>query len=585
MKCKKIAVLLGLSVCLIATNTQLTYGLEAATGQVSEAGAKESGQNSLVVENAIQETGMVVPVTPEIPKADPIGQETDHQEPSNSSEENIGVSGGVQETPETDSSTGEVPNEDTKNDVTDEVQKDDTSDEEKKDDASDEEQKDDTSDEEKKDDASNEDQKDDTSDEEKKDDASNEDQKDDTSEEDKKDDVTDEEQKDDNQGEDQNKAPSNEQPSAGEAGSGNQENTDNSGSQDNSDSVTVTPDIVNNNRVLEYNALENRKPDVTPYRTNRILKKNENKVKYDVKAPIEDLPGFITQEMIVGALKCQDETGYPASVTIAQIIQESGFGEYGTGLSYLAYEYNNLFGIKGTGPAGSVDMLTGEQTAAGEDYTITAGFRVYHTYTECIEDRTKLLDEVYSDLTEGVTDANTFAMQVGSRWATSLTYGESLIYQMEKYDLYRLDEMTVKEFSDMIGTFADPCPGATVSSTFGYRDFDKSFHKGLDLGTGQYNLPTYAADAGTVVTAGWSDSAGNWIVIAHGNGLVTKYMHHEEIYVKEGQHVEKGQQIGLSGTTGYSTGNHLHFQVEKDGKAVNPEVYLAKDEEKTTDKK
>ena len=567
MKCKKIAVLLGLSVCLIGTNTQLTYGLEAATGQVSEAGAKESGQNSLVVENAIQETGMVVPVTPEIPKADPIGQETDHQEPSNSSEENIGVSGGVQETPETDSSTGEVSNEDTKNDVTDEVQKDDTSDEEKKDDASDE------------------DQKEDTSDEEKKDDASNEDQKDDTSEEDKKDDVTDEEQKDDNQGEDQNKAPSNEQPSAGEAGSGNQENTDNSGSQDNSDSVTVTPDIVNNNRVLEYNALENRKPDVTPYRTNRILKKNENKVKYDVKAPIEDLPGFITQEMIVGALKCQDETGYPASVTIAQIIQESGFGEYGTGLSYLAYEYNNLFGIKGTGPAGSVDMLTGEQTAAGEDYTITAGFRVYHTYTECIEDRTKLLDEVYSDLTEGVTDANTFAMQVGSRWATSLTYGESLIYQMEKYDLYRLDEMTVKEFSDMIGTFADPCPGATVSSTFGYRDFDKSFHKGLDLGTGQYNLPTYAADAGTVVTAGWSDSAGNWIVIAHGNGLVTKYMHHEEIYVKEGQHVEKGQQIGLSGTTGYSTGNHLHFQVEKDGKAVNPEVYLAKDEEKTTDKK
>lgn len=567
MKCKKIAVLLGLSVCLIGTNTQLTYGLEAATGQVSEAGVKESGQNSLVVENAVQETGMVVPVTPEIPKADPIGQETDHQEPSNSSEENIGVSGGVQETPETDSSTGEVSKEDTKNDVTDEVQKDDTSDEEKKDDASDE------------------DQKDDTSDEEKKDDASNEDQKDDTSEEDKKDDVTDEEQKDDNQGEDQNKAPSNEQPSAGEAGSGNQENTDNFGSQDNSDSVTVTPDIVNNNRVLEYNALENRKPDVTPYRTNRILKKNENKVKYDVKAPIEDLPGFITQEMIVGALKCQDETGYPASVTIAQIIQESGFGEYGTGLSYLAYEYNNLFGIKGTGPAGSVDMLTGEQTAAGEDYTITAGFRVYHTYTECIEDRTKLLDEVYSDLTEGVTDANTFAMQVGSRWATSLTYGESLIYQMEKYDLYRLDEMTVKEFSDMIGTFADPCPGATVSSTFGYRDFDKSFHKGLDLGTGQYNLPTYAADAGTVVTAGWSDSAGNWIVIAHGNGLVTKYMHHEEIYVKEGQHVEKGQQIGLSGTTGYSTGNHLHFQVEKDGKAVNPEVYLAKDEEKTTDKK
>ena len=66
--------------------------------------------------------------------------------------------------------------------------------------------------------------------------------------------------------------------------------------------------------------------------------------------------------MIVGALKCQDETGYPASVTIAQIIQESGYGSYGPGgesgegLSYLAYQYCNLFGIKGKGTAGSVNM-------------------------------------------------------------------------------------------------------------------------------------------------------------------------------------------------------------------------------------
>ena len=120
----------------------------------------------------------------------------------------------------------------------------------------------------------------------------------------------------------------------------------------------------------------------------------------------------------------QDETGYPASVTIAQIIQESGFGKYGPGgeegkgLSYLAYQYNNLFGIKGTGPAGTVDMRTGEQASDGSAYMITSGFRVYNTYTECIEDRTELLKEVYKDLTFGVEDANTFAIKVGSRWAT-----------------------------------------------------------------------------------------------------------------------------------------------------------------------
>ena len=77
--------------------------------------------------------------------------------------------------------------------------------------------------------------------------------------------------------------------------------------------------------------------------------------------------------------------------------------------------------------------------------------------------------------------------------------------------------------------------------------------------------------------AGSAGSAGNLIIIDHGDGLVTKYMHHAEIYVEEGQHVEKGQQIGLSGTTGNSTGNHLHFQVEENGKAVNPIEYL-KDE-------
>ena len=305
------------------------------------------------------------------------------------------------------------------------------------------------------------------------------------------------------------------------------------------------------------------------------------KIKYNVSLPIEGIPSFITQEMIVGALKCQDETGFPASVTIAQIIQESGYGYYGEGgengqgLSYLAYQYCNLFGIKGEGPAGTVDMLTNEHTFRGTTYTTTAGFRVYNTYTECIEDRTEILRKSYSDLTKGVTDANTFAMKIGSRWATSRSYSQNLIEQMERYDLYRLDEMTLDEFSNMIGQFADPCPGAYKTSGFGYRAFDESFHKGIDLGTGSYNLPTYAAEAGTVIKAGYDTSAGNWIVIDHGNGLITKYMHHKEIYVEEGQHVEKGQQIGLTGNTGYSTGNHLHFQVEENGSAVDPTIYLS----------
>ncbi len=125
------------------------------------------------------------------------------------------------------------------------------------------------------------------------------------------------------------------------------------------------------------------------------------------------------------------------------------------------------------------------------------------------------------------------------------------------------------------GFFTHPCPNYTYqSSYFGeVRSFDPVPHKGHDYAA-PAGTPTYAAAAGKVTTAGWSYSAGNWVVIDHGNGLVTKYMHHSALCVTEGQYVEKGQQIGAVGTTGYSTGNHLHFQVELNGVPVNPDLYM-----------
>ncbi|MCI8835044.1 MAG: peptidoglycan DD-metalloendopeptidase family protein [Ruminococcus sp.] len=123
------------------------------------------------------------------------------------------------------------------------------------------------------------------------------------------------------------------------------------------------------------------------------------------------------------------------------------------------------------------------------------------------------------------------------------------------------------------GQFTNPCPGATISSTFGYRTFDNSFHNGLDLAASS-GTPTYAGDAGTVIIAGWSNSAGNWVVIDHGNGFVTKYMHHSALAVSAGQTVSRGQQVGYVGSTGYSSGPHLHFQVELSGSPVDPQAYL-----------
>lgn len=125
------------------------------------------------------------------------------------------------------------------------------------------------------------------------------------------------------------------------------------------------------------------------------------------------------------------------------------------------------------------------------------------------------------------------------------------------------------------GYFTHPCPGMTYqSSYFGeIREFEVGGHKGHDYAA-PTGTPTYAAAAGTVLIAGYSNSAGNWVVIQHDNGLVSKYMHHSGLTVSAGQRVEKGQQIGFVGSTGQSTGPHLHFQVEEGGVAVNPSNYM-----------
>lgn len=128
------------------------------------------------------------------------------------------------------------------------------------------------------------------------------------------------------------------------------------------------------------------------------------------------------------------------------------------------------------------------------------------------------------------------------------------------------------------GMFTHPCPGYTrISSYFGYRKAPlagaSTNHKGMDLAA-PTGTPIYAAAGGTVISAGYSGNAGNLIIINHGNGLQTYYMHCHKIYVSAGQKVSKGQNIGQVGTTGNSTGPHLHFQVMKNGVPTDPLNYL-----------
>ena len=128
------------------------------------------------------------------------------------------------------------------------------------------------------------------------------------------------------------------------------------------------------------------------------------------------------------------------------------------------------------------------------------------------------------------------------------------------------------------GIFTHPCPGYTyISSEFGYREQPiagaSTNHKGMDFAA-PAGTPIYAAASGTVTSASYSGNAGNMIVINHGNGLQTYYMHCNSMYVRAGQTVSKGQNIGAVGSTGNSSGPHLHFQVMQNGTPVNPRNYL-----------
>jgi len=100
-----------------------------------------------------------------------------------------------------------------------------------------------------------------------------------------------------------------------------------------------------------------------------------------------------------------------------------------------------------------------------------------------------------------------------------------------------------------------------------------AFHFGVDMAA-PYGTPYYAAHAGTVTLARYEGGYGNAIRIDHGNGIETVYGHSSKLLVTEGQHVEAGQMLGLIGSTGYSTGNHLHFEVTVNGEHADPMAYL-----------
>ena len=135
-----------------------------------------------------------------------------------------------------------------------------------------------------------------------------------------------------------------------------------------------------------------------------------------------------------------------------------------------------------------------------------------------------------------------------------------------------------KEVNSFDGVYFSVKPvSGTITSRFGSKEsIRSSAHLGIDIGAPN-GTPIQAAANGTVTFAGYTTGGyGNLVVISHGNNVETYYGHASKIYVKKGQTVTAGDVIAAVGSTGRSTGNHLHFEIRKNGNQINPQIYVYK---------
>ena len=187
---------------------------------------------------------------------------------------------------------------------------------------------------------------------------------------------------------------------------------------------------------------------------------------------------------------------------------------------------------------------------------------------------------------------NIINQKKGELTAKASEIDHALVNQMEYKEQLEQQEKLLNEIEDEIAKAANPdqytgtitgfvwpCPGYTrISSYFGPRPQPvpgaSTNHKGVDLAA-PYGTAILASASGTVTTSTYSNSAGNYIVIAHGNGMSTVYMHCSSLLVSVGDNVEQGEIIAKVGSTGYSNGNHLHFGIINNGAYVDPLGYIS----------
>lgn len=228
---------------------------------------------------------------------------------------------------------------------------------------------------------------------------------------------------------------------------------------------------------------------------------------------------------------------------------------------------------------------------------IEGNVNAFSVKMETVVTRTEIAEEVQPFLTEYIYDetiaeGTTIIISAGRNGARKATYAvdyidgketsrrlldEELVYSPVNAVVKKGTRPLTEEEKQYIstGTYIYPSAG-TMTSTYGWRVLrgQNEFHKGLDMNS-DAGLDLVASDAGTVIQARDAHNGyGLCILIEHDDGTITRYAHCSKVYVKQSQRVKQGQLIAKMGSTGNVTGVHLHFEIIKDGKAVDPRPYL-----------
>ena len=200
--------------------------------------------------------------------------------------------------------------------------------------------------------------------------------------------------------------------------------------------------------------------------------------------------------------------------------------------------------------------------------------KVYVNSMEEAESLVTTLKETYSEVEpnlvintiylENVDEVNEENIQIAKEKMTANLQSE-------------LDEKEEKDSRTVNGIYLAVVPvTGRITSRFGANESIRDHtHKGIDIGAAG-GTPILATADGVVTRAGWSSGYGNLVVVDHGNGVTTYYGHCSKLYTSVGTTVKAGDKIAAVGSTGNSTGNHLHFEIRLNGKQVNPQKYVYK---------